>query len=62
MLRIKDPEIKAFYKKKRAEGKHYGTAMGAVCRKLMVRIYTILKQKRPYEIWKIPCESKKLTA
>lgn len=62
MIRIKDPEIRAFYNKKRAEGKHYGTAMGAVCRKLMVRIYTILKQKRPYEIRKTPSESKKLTA
>ena len=62
MVRMKDPEIRAFYKKKRAEGKHYGTAMGAVCRKLMVRIYVILKQKRPYEIRQIPSESQQLSA
>jgi transposase len=50
MARIKDPELKAFYRKKRAEGKCYGTAMGAVCRKLLARIYVVLRDKRPYII------------
>lgn len=50
MARIKDPELNAFYQKKRAEGKSYGTAMGAVCRKLLVRIFVILREKRPYVV------------
>jgi transposase len=50
MARIKDPELNAFYQKKRAEGKSYGTAMGAMCRKLLVRIFVILREKRPYVI------------
>ena len=43
-------ELKAYYEKKRKEGKAHGTALGAVCRKLLIRIYTILKENRPYEI------------
>ena len=35
---------------KRAEGKHHGTALGAVCRKLLARIYIVLKEQRPYVI------------
>lgn len=50
MARLKDPELKAFYWKKRAEGKCYGTAMGAICRKLLARIYVVLREKRPYII------------
>jgi hypothetical protein len=30
-----DPELQAYYQRKRAEGKHHGTALGAVCRKLL---------------------------
>lgn len=45
-----DPELQAFYQRKRAEGKAHGTALGAVCRKLLGRIYVILKEGRPYEI------------
>jgi transposase len=43
-------ELKAYYQKKRAEGKAHGTALGAVCRKLLVRVYVILKENRPYEV------------
>jgi transposase len=43
-----DEELKAYYQRKRAEGKAHGTALGAICRKLLVRIYVILKEKRPY--------------
>ena len=43
-----DPELKAYYQAKRAEGKHHGTALGAVCNKLISRIYIILKEQRPY--------------
>lgn len=47
---IYDPELKAYYQKKRKQGKTYGTAIGAVCRKLLVRIFIILKEQRPYVI------------
>ena len=43
-----DPELKAYYQSKRAEGKHHGTALGAVCNKLLSRIFIILKEQRPY--------------
>ena len=45
-----DSELQAFYQRKRAEGKHHGTALGAACRKLLARIYVILKENRPYVI------------
>jgi transposase len=45
-----EPELQAFYKRKRAEGKHHGTALGAVCRKLLARIYVVLKEQRPYVV------------
>ena len=45
-----DEDLKAYYARKRSEGKAHGTAMGAVCRKLLVRIYVILKEQRPYVI------------
>jgi len=45
-----DPELQAYYRRKRAEGKAHGTALGAVCRKLLVRIYVVLKEQRPYII------------
>jgi transposase len=48
VARQHDPELKAFYQKKRAEGKSYGTAMGAVCNKLLSRIYAVLRDQRPY--------------
>lgn len=43
-----DPELKAYYQAKRAQGKHHGTALGAVCNKLISRIFIILKEQRPY--------------
>jgi transposase len=45
-----DVELRAYYERKRAEGKAHGTALGAVCRKLLTRIYFILKENRPYEV------------
>lgn len=45
-----DPKLKAYYQRKKTEGKHHGTAIGAVCRKSVARIYLILKENRPYEI------------
>lgn len=43
-------ELRAYYDKKIAEGKAHGTALGAVCRKLLIRIYVVLKENRPYVI------------
>ena len=45
-----DPVFKAFYQKKRAEGKHHLTAIGAVARKLCYTIHAILKNNCPYEV------------
>lgn len=50
MAAIYDPQLKSFYQHKKAEGKHHGVAIGAVARKLLARIYIILKENRPYEI------------
>lgn len=45
-----DPVFKAYYQKKRMEGKHHNVAVGAVARKLCYTIFTILKNNIPYEI------------
>jgi len=50
MAALYDPQLKEYYQKKKAEGKHHGTAVGAVARKLLSRIFIILKENRPYEI------------
>jgi transposase len=50
MAVLYDPQLKSYYQRKKAEGKHHGTVIGAVCRKLVARIYIILKENRPYEI------------
>lgn len=43
-----DPVLSAFYQKKRAEGKHHNTAIGAVARKLTLIIYAVLRDNQPY--------------
>jgi len=45
-----DPVFKTFYQRKRAEGKHHLTAIGAVARKLCYTIHAILKSSTPYEV------------
>lgn len=47
---IHDPVFKAYYQKKRSEGKHHLTALGAVSRKLCYTIHAILKNNVPYEV------------
>jgi transposase len=47
---LHDPSLKSYYQKKRDEGKHHGTALGAVCRKLLGRIFVVLKEQRAYVI------------
>ena len=43
-----DPVLSAFYQKKRTEGKHHYTAIGAVARKLTFIIYAVLRDNKPY--------------
>lgn len=43
-----DPVFSAYYQKKRSEGKHHLTAVGAVSRKLCYTIYAVLKNNTPY--------------
>ena len=50
VARQHDPELKAYYERKRAEGKHHSTVIGAICRKLLARIYVVLKEQRPYQL------------
>ena len=45
-----DPVFKAYYQKKRSEGKHHLTALGAVARKLCYTIHAILKNNTPYVV------------
>lgn len=47
---IFDPELKSFYQKKKSQGKHYNVIIIAVARKILKRCFTVLKQKRPYEL------------
>jgi len=43
-----DPVLSAFYQKKRTEGKHHYTAVGAVARKLTFIIFAVLRDNKPY--------------
>ena len=45
---LHDPVLSAYYKKKRAEGKHHYTALGAVARKLINIVYAVLRDNKPY--------------
>ncbi len=45
---FKDPVLNAYYQKKRAEGKHHLTCVGAVARKMCNIIYAVLKNNQPY--------------
>jgi transposase len=43
-----DPELAAFFGRKQAEGKPYRVALVAVSRKLLARVYRVLRDGRPY--------------
>ena len=43
-----DPVLSVYYQKKKAEGKHHLTCVGAVARKMCNIIYAVLKNKQPY--------------
>lgn len=48
VARQHDPELMAYYEKKRAEGKRYKEATVATSRKLLYRVYAVLKRQTPY--------------
>lgn len=43
-----DPELRVYYEKKRNEGKSYTVAVCATARKLIYRIYAVMKRGTPY--------------
>ena len=45
-----NPDLAAYLQHRLDQGKPWGTAMGAVARKLLSRIYVILKHNQPYEV------------
>ena len=45
---FKDSVLSAYYQKKRAEGKHHLTCIGAVARKMCNIIYAVVKNNQPY--------------
>jgi transposase len=45
-----NPDLASYLQHRLDQGKPWGTAMGAVARKLLSRIYVILKYNRPYEV------------
>jgi transposase len=50
VARQHDPDLKAYYHKKKQEGRHHNTVVGALCRKLLARVYVVLKEERPYVV------------
>lgn len=50
-----DPELRTYLERRVAEGKPRNVALGAVCRKLLARIYVVLRDNRPYEVRTTPC-------
>ena len=52
---VHDPVFKAYYQKKRSEGKHHLTCLGAVARKLCYTIHAILKNNCEYKV-QLPTE------
>lgn len=53
IARQKNPELKEFFEKKKAEGKHYFSALCAVERKLIHIIYAVWTRGTPFEMRKI---------
>ena len=50
-----DPNLHEYYLKQKNEGKHHGTIIGAIARKLIYRIFIVLKDNIPYQCNK--CEA-----
>ena len=43
-------DLNDYFQRKLAEGKPYKVAIGALCRKVLARVYVVLKENRPYEL------------
>lgn len=48
-LMMHNPLYREYYEKKKAEGKHYFAILCAMARKLLILIYTMLKNNTPYD-------------
>jgi len=51
---LHNPDLNAYLQRKLAEGKPYKAALVATARKLLARIYTILKERRPFKVSETP--------
>lgn len=45
-----NPDLHEYFERKTRSGKPYGVVMSAISRKLLARIYVVLKENRPYEV------------
>lgn len=45
-----NPDLATYTQRRLQQGKPWGVVMGAVARKLLARIYVILRENRPYEV------------
>jgi transposase len=45
----REPGLKAYYEKKRAEGRHYTAVTVANARHIACRVYAVLKRGKPYD-------------
>jgi len=48
--RIWNKDLDEYFRRKLTEGKPYNVAMGALCHKLLSRIYIVLRENRHYEV------------
>lgn len=46
---LHDPAIKAFYDRKKAQGKHHYVCVGYICRKMINIIFSVLNSGQPYQ-------------
>ena len=46
---FRDPALSEYYQSLKARGKHHGTAIGAVCRKMCNIIFAVLRDNNPYD-------------
>lgn len=50
IARMHDPDLRAYYEKKRSEGKRHSAATCAVARKLTLRVFSVLKRRSEYKV------------
>ena len=43
-----DPGIRAYWQRKKAEGKHSGIVLNAVKFKLVLRMFAVIRRRKPY--------------